>query len=175
MKLQRTLKRPAVLFILSLLLGGTVLTFTLNRHDDSRHALSAAQGQAAAAQHELRQTPQRLDRLTREKATYAALQAAGFLDPEDRLDWISTLARLRDEMQLQRLVWHLAPQRAVEHGLHASRMELDLSQVDAPRLDRFITRLKQTAHGRFTVVACTLEPAAATAHCILDWWTWHAQ
>ena len=172
-----TLRLPAALFLGALLLGGIAFHLALETRSASEAAYLAAGREDAAARRDLAQIPERLARDRAQAATRAQLQAAGFTGEEDRLDWIGTLARLQNDLQLERLTWRLAPREAsnLGPGLRRSRMEIDLAPVDSTRLSQFFDQLRRQARGRYTLHACTLMPEAGrgVATCSLDWWTWH--
>ncbi len=178
-RLPARLHLPAVWFVLSLLLGGSVFYLALDARMAGKTRQLAARTAADLAARDLRQTPERLTRDQAQSASYSHLSAKGFLGKEDRLDWLGSLARLRATLDLQQISWHLAPRAAssLSPNLHSSAMSLEIAPTDARRLALFLEQLRTLAHGHFTVRECTLRPDAGggSASCTLDWWTWDAR
>ena len=179
--LSQPLRIPALLFAAALLLGSSVFYLALEARSSGETRKLAALRAAEQAALDLRQTPERLARDRAQAATYAALDEAGFLGEEARLDWLSSLAHLRESLELQQLSWRLAPRAAsgMSPGLRGSEMTLEFAPTDGRRLGLFLEQLRASAHGRFTVRACNLRPDAdgrqGVATCALDWWTWNEQ
>ena len=178
-RLPASLRLPAVWFIASLVLGSSVFYLALNARMACKTGQLAAQSAADLAARDLHRTPQRLAQDHAQTATYTRLCNAGFIGAEDRLDWLGSLARLRDELKLQQVTWRLAPRTPsnLSPGLYSSTMVLEIAPTDAHRLDLFLSRLHAVAHGRFTLRECILQPDAGgrLATCTLDWWTWNGQ
>lgn len=175
------LRLPILWFATALLLGGGVFHLALEARSASEARRLTTQQAAERAEHDLRQTPERLARDRAQSDIYARLGTAGFLGEEDRLNWLSSLSRLRTSLDLQQLSWRLTPRTAssLSPGLYRSGMVLDLAPIDADRLNLFMTQLRGIAHGRFTLHECSLRPdpngRQGTATCALDWWTWHGE
>ena len=176
-RLSPALRLPAAIFAGTLLLGGIAFALALDRHSKSQAELLGLRQQAEAAAGDLRHTPDRLARDRSQAAGYAQLRNSGFIGAEDRLDWVSSLARIRAEMRLQTLAWRLSPQESssLGNGLRVSHMNLDLAPADSARLDLFFAALRKQAHGRYTLSGCSLQPDAEQASCTLEWWTWNAE
>lgn len=173
------LRRPAIWFAASLLLGSSVFYLALDARMASKTRQLATLTAAEMAARDLRRTPERLAQDHVQAATYAQLNGKGFLGEEDRLDWLGSLARLRASLELQQVSWHLTPRVAsdLSPGLYSSSMALDITPLDAHRLRIFLEQLRTLAHGHFTVRECTLQPdnSGSAASCTLDWWTWNGQ
>ncbi|MDD5388476.1 MAG: hypothetical protein PHD37_03965 [Gallionellaceae bacterium] len=180
-RLPLPLRRPAIWFAASLLLGGSVFYLALDARMASKTRQLAALTAADTAARDLRRTPERLARDHAQVATYDQLSDKGFIGEEDRIDWLGSLAHLRDALQLQQVSWHLTPRVAsdLSSGLYRSGMALDITPIDARRLRLFLEQLRALAHGHFTPRECTLQPdnsgKQGAANCTLDWWTWNGQ
>lgn len=173
------LRLPAIGFAASLLLGSTVFYVALDTRMASKTRQITTQRTADMAADDLRRTPERQARDHAQSATYTRLSAAGFLGDENRLDWLSSLARLRGAMELQQVSWRLSPRTAsdLSPGLYRSTMTLEIAPIDAHRLALLQEQLRMHARGHFTLRECILQPDAGgkqgSANCTLDWWTWN--
>lgn len=175
------LRRPAIWFAASLLLGSSVFYVALDARMTSKTRQLAALTAADLAARDLRRTPERLAQERAQSATFSRLSGQGFLGEEDRLDWLGSLARLRESLELQQVSWHLTPRVTsnLSPGLYSSSMALEITPIDAHRLQHFLEQLRTLAHGHFTVRECTLQPDSSgkqgAASCTLDWWTWNGE
>lgn len=180
-RLPPPLRRPAIWFAASLLLGSSVFYLALDARMACKTRQLAALTAADMAARDLRRTPERLAQDHAQAATYAQLSAKGFLGEEDRIDWLGSLARLRASLELQQVTWRLTPRvlSNLSPGLYSSDMVLEIIPIDSRRLQNFLEQLRALAHGHFTVRECTLQPDSSgnqgAASCTLNWWTWNGQ
>lgn len=167
--------KPIALLAGALLLGSGAFLLAMEYRSDRKAEQIHAREDAQDARRQLQLVPDRLNLDRVQADAYQRLEQAGFLAGEDRVGWISSLALLRDELQLNRLAWRLSPRQdsPLGHGLAVSRMTLDLSPMNPAALARFLQRLQQEARGRVTVESCELLPDGGDAHCILLWWSRH--
>lgn len=175
------LRRPVIWFAASLLLGSGVFYLALDARMAGKTRQLAALTAAEMAARDLRRTPERLARDRAQAATYGQLSDKGFIGEEDRIGWLGSLARLRDSLRVQQISWHLTPRAAssLSPGLYSSGMTIEVTPIDARRLQLFLEQLRALAHGHFTVRECTLRPdnsgQQGAASCTLDWWTWNGR
>lgn len=177
LRLPMEVRLPLFLFLTAFLLGSSAFYFALEVRGAGKSAELHAEQRAEAARRSLQRAPERLALDHAQAATFSHLERSGFLAAEDRIAWIGSLARLREEFQIERLTWRLAPRQTSHRspGLGSSRMELDMAPMPAARLAAFLARLRQEARGRPTVASCELTPGKHELHCVIDWWTWNAE
>lgn len=122
---------------------------------------------------------------------FQALKERGIVGPEQRLDWVETLARIKGERRITRFDYEFAPQRPVDAGilpggpaagsfqLMSSTMHLSLSLLHEGDLLGVLDDLRKMAPALIQVRACRIErnpaernaSANLTAECSLEWIT----
>jgi hypothetical protein len=127
-------------------------------------------------------------------ARFQALKSKGYIGPEQRLDWIETIARIKAARRIQKLDYEFAPQRAADASvvsggastggfeIMASQMQLHLQVLHEGELLAFLAELETSVQALVQVRACTLERilpgngergnnAQLAAECTLEWIT----
>jgi hypothetical protein len=171
------LRIPMALMLVSLLSGAAIFHFSLHARMTAEARLIAATTRADQTAGKVRDAPARLIQDQAEAALHSRIRDSGFIGPEDRVGWISALARSQSLFRLSSLSWHLSPQARspVATNLNASKLEFTAAALDPAGLGRLITHLRATAPGRFTVEQCTLildhDGGQGQANCVLNWWT----
>lgn len=131
----------------------------------------------------------------REKITrFQALQQSGVIGPEQRLDWIEALARIRVAHRIQRLDYDFAPQRPVEatilpggptaggFDIMASQMRMQVHLLHEGELLSLIDDIRNSVRALIQIRSCSMEripagvtergnPAQLKAECTLEWIT----
>jgi|GEM_PF-6459880 len=171
------LRLPMALMLVSLLSGAALFHFSLNARMTAEIKLIAAQTRADQTAGKVREAPARLLQDRAEAALHNRIRDSGFTGREDRVGWISALARTQSLFGLSSLSWHVSPQARspVATNLNVSHLEFTATPLDPARLSQLITYLHTTAPGRFTVEHCTLtldhDGEKGQANCMLNWWT----
>jgi hypothetical protein len=171
------LRRPIALLLASLLLGSGLFHFSLGHRIASEKHLIAEQSQAEQAARAVREAPARLNQDRTETALFQRIKQSGFIGQEDRLNWLSALAKTQTTLNLDSLSWRMTPQTdsPIAADLHVSQMEISASPADVNTLTELLKQLQRNAHGQFTVAHCALAFDAhndnGKAHCRLNWWT----
>ncbi len=171
------LRLPMALLLASLLLGAGIFHVSLNLRLASEARLIAEKSRAEAAARGVREAPARLIQDQAEATLHKRIRSSGFLGPEDRVGWITALARTQARFQLGSLSWRMTPQTPspLAANLNISNMEFTAGPLAPDELGGLIAHLHATAPGRFTIERCTLtlDPngASGQANCRLNWWT----
>lgn len=182
-----------LLFAACLLMAGTAVwgAGTLEKKTAAAHqaALTTQQGadrtliRARSEEQQLRAMINR----------FQALAARNIIGPEQRLDWVETLGRIKAARRISRLDYDFAPQRPVTAdilpaGMAAgfqimtSQMHLTLHLLHEGDLLGVIDDLRQTAPALIQIRSCSIDrtnqsavdrPAndLLTAECTLEWIT----
>ncbi len=125
---------------------------------------------------------------------FQALKARGYIGPEQRLDWIETLARIKTSRRIFRLDYEFAPQRPVDAAIlpggaaaggfeiMASQMKLQMQLLHEGELLAFLAELRESVQALIQVRSCTIDRLPASnadrgrnaqlkADCTLEWIT----
>jgi hypothetical protein len=171
------LRMPIALMLVSLLSGAAIFHFSLNARMAAETRLIAATTRADQTAGKVREAPARLIQDQAEAALHNHIRDSGFIGPEDRVGWISALARSQSLFHLSSLSWHLSPQAPspLATNLNVSKLKFTATPLDPASLSQLITHLRSAAPGRFTVEHCTLTldrvGDQGQANCVLNWWT----
>lgn len=125
---------------------------------------------------------------------FLALQDRGLIGPEQRLDWVETLARIKVARRIHRLEYDFAPQRPVDASIlpggagagsfdfMASQMRMNAQFLHEGELLGLIDEMRASVRALIQIRSCTLEripanpgdrsnPAQIKAECTLEWIT----
>ncbi len=129
-------------------------------------------------------------------ARFQALKARGYIGPEQRLDWVETIARIKAARRIFKLEYDFIPQRPVDAAIlpggasaggfeiMASQMRLQLQLLHEGELLALLADLRNSVQALIQVRSCTLDrvatggapadrgnPAHLKAECTLEWIT----
>lgn len=183
----------AFLVVMTLIGGGSVWSVQqLKRSSEkSLRDVSAErrdiQGKLARAREEQQELRDKIGR-------FRELKAHGLIGPEQRLDWIEIIARLKAARGIFKLDFEFAPQRPVDASvlpggasaggfeIMSSQMRLQLQLLHEGELLNFLSALRDAVPALVQVRSCTIERLAPgntdrgknaqlKAECILEWIT----
>jgi len=183
----------AFLIVMSLIGGGSVwITQELKKSGEktfkevaaARQDIQTRLARARIEEQELR------DKIGR----FQALKARGYIGPEQRLDWIEAIARIKAARRIFKLAYEFAPQRPVDAAIlpggasaggfeiMSSQMRLQVELLHEGELLAFLADLRDTVQALIQVRSCAMEriaPSTANrgnnaqlkAECTLEWIT----
>jgi hypothetical protein len=183
----------AFLVVMTLIGGGSVWSVQQLKKsgEKSLRDVSAErrdiQGKLARAREEQQELRDKIGR-------YQELKAQGLIGPEQRLDWIEIIARLKAARGIFKLDYDFAPQRPVDAAMlpggaaaggfeiMSSQMRLQLQLLHEGELLTFLSELRKAVPALVQVRSCTIERLAPgntdrgknaqlKAECILEWIT----
>lgn len=122
---------------------------------------------------------------------FVKLHEQGVIGTERRLDWLESLQRVTDTLEIPGLSYEIASQQQskinwpIETGsfeLYSSTMKLNLEMLHEADLLRLIDRLGQTNAGFFSLTDCSMSRRSTeihvdslspnvTANCNLEWYS----
>ncbi len=106
----------ALLIILSLIGGGAVWT-TEQMKKSSNLALLSANTARKDIQTKLARAREEQQDLTEKLNRFQELKSRGYIGPEQRLNWIDTIARIKAARRIAKLDYEFAPQRQVDASI----------------------------------------------------------
>jgi hypothetical protein len=188
------LKWAIVLLIVLSATGGGAVWSTLQLQKAGEKSIK----EATAARNDIRT---KLARARDEQAElrdkigrFLTLQERGFIGPEQRLDWVETMARIKVARRIHRLEYDFAPQRPVDASIlpggaaaggfefMSSQMRLNAQFLHEGDLLGLIDEIRASVRAMIQLRSCTLEripvnpsdrgsSAQLKAECILEWIT----
>lgn len=187
----------ALLIILSLVGGGAVWT-TEQMKKSSNLALLSANAERKDIQVKLSQTLAEQQELTEKMNRFQALRAHGYIGPEQRLNWIDAIARIKAARQIIKLDYEFAPQRQIDPSIlpgggaaggfeiMSSQLRLNMHLLHEGELLDFLadltTELHNTVEAMVLLRSCAIgrltpgssdrgSKAQLNAECTLEWVT----
>lgn len=180
------LRLPLLAALVMIAAGSLAVWHTHRGHEAAERTHRATEDRLRAITARYRDALRNEDDMHALLARYRTLGASGALGGERRLDWIETLRRLRNTLDLPGLEYEIRPQRPLTPDdtsyprLMASGMSLTLQLRHEGELVALFDGL-QTAPGAIVVPrGCTVErlradhaagEAALRANCEIDWVT----
>ncbi|MBI5110175.1 MAG: hypothetical protein HZA62_15680 [Rhodocyclales bacterium] len=183
----------AFLIVLSASGGGAVWS-TLQLQKASEKAIK----EASTARNDIRT---KLARARDEQAElrdkinrFQALKERGYIGPEQRLDWVEAIARVRTARRIYKLEYDFAPQRPVDSSILpggstaggfdvlASQMRMQVQFLHEGELLALINDIRDSVQALIQVRSCSVErapagtgdrnnPAPLKGECLLEWIT----
>jgi hypothetical protein len=187
----------AFLIIMSLVGGGAVWT-TEQMKKSSNKGLQEATAARKDIQAKLTRAREEQQELTEKLNRFQSLKARGYIGPEQRLNWVEAIARIKAERRIFKLDYEFAPQRRVDASilpgggaagnfeLMSSQMRMQIHLLHERELLDFIADLRadlrKTVEALVHVRSCTIERLAPStadrgskaqlkAECTLEWIT----
>ncbi|KAF0166854.1 MAG: hypothetical protein FD157_16 [Rhodocyclaceae bacterium] len=125
---------------------------------------------------------------------FQELKKRGYIGPEQRLDWVEAIARVKAARRIFKLDYEFAPQRPVDASIlpggaatggfevMASQMRLQIEVLHEGELLAFLADLRDTVQALLQVRSCTIDRIAPSsmqrannaqlkAECTLEWIT----
>jgi len=183
----------AFLVIMALAGGGSVwITQQMNK--SSEKAIKEASARRSDIQTKLARAREEQAELRDKIGQFQALKARGYIGPEQRLDWIEAIARIKAARRVFKLDYDFAPQRPVDGSIlpggaaaggfeiMSSQMRLQIQLLHEGELLGFLAELRGAVQALVQIRACTMErlgPGSAgrsnnaqiKADCTLEWIT----
>lgn len=174
-------------FLLSLVLGGGIISFSNNYQEQTLKDRQAAQKQLVDARTQLGAVQDDQENMASYALEYNALLAQEVIGNEQRLDWIEGLEKLRQQGQVLDFKYAIAPQQGyapippLEAGnfqLNRSAMTMQIDLLHEEQLLHLHAAIHTEMKGWFMLDGCTLsrtgtgdETAPLKAECSGGWFT----
>ena len=183
----KRLRLPIALAVISVVLGAVCLIASGNYLDAAREARTASRQGRLAAQERVSKVSEE-ERDIRENLTYyEQMRAHGMVGVQNRLDWIETIARIKNTRKLYEIKYSIEAQKPLDYpGIVSvqnadaefvvSRMKLDMMLLHEDDLLGFLDDLRQEGKAHVTVKRCMVQRLGAVtalqprlrAECLVD-------
>lgn len=185
----------AIAFLVAMAaVGGASVWTTQQLKKSSEKAFREATAARRDMQTKLARASEEQQELRDKIERFQALKARGYIGPEQRLDWIEAIARIKAARGILKLDYEFAPQRPADASLlpggaaaggfevMSSPMQLQILLLHEGELLTFIGELRSAVQALVKVRSCTVEriaPGSAgrgnlaqlKADCALEWIT----
>jgi hypothetical protein len=188
----RALRKPLLLVIVLLALTAAGYPLMQQRLNDAHRRLQQAQTAMRDAQLRVQLSGQEREVITRHLERYRRLEQAGFIAPEQRINWVSGLRTANQAADLFGIEYQIDAQRpyhgsqrldAPQLAVLESPMRLKAALLHEEDLMRLIDALAEQRLGLFVLGQCTVKriPGRGRLHyqpqleaeCELSWLTAH--
>ena len=183
----KKIRWPALGVGLALLMGAALVVHARQITLASGTALRAAEARHQDADRKLRQVNDEEAEIKNKSAYFHALQQRHAIGPEQRLAWVETLQRIREQRKLFAPDYEFSPQQTLGAPIGAwqfgsSAMKLRLPLLHEGDLATLLNDLRRDAPAIVFVDQCKIDRAAGTASeygmspnlradCSLNWVT----
>ncbi|MBA3581432.1 MAG: hypothetical protein H0W44_03150 [Gammaproteobacteria bacterium] len=192
------LQRPAVVFLLCLLMASIIIGIGLHLHKVQNKIYQQAVEQRDDVVNRLQEAQQNKSLYENNIQLYQRYLANGLVGDEARLSWIEALEELRRDLILPSLKYSFEPRRIAEIaesqrinvggniGLYITNMQIEASLLHEGDLLTILNKLKNPRLGYYEIISCKLDnhfPLGATLalagisapnvlmNCKLKWYT----
>jgi hypothetical protein len=172
----KRLRAPLALAVLLIALGAAGLVASESYRDGAKKARDATRLSRVAAQERVSRVAEEEREIRENLVHYERMRRSGMLGERNRLDWIESIARIKNDRKLFEIKYGIEPQRPLDYpGIVASgaaefvvsRMKLDMLLLHEEDLLDFLADLQAAGGAYVSVRRCTVtrieRGSAATA------------
>ena len=190
----RRLQWAIAFLVIMALVGGGSLWTTQQLKKSSDKAFQEATAARRDMQTKLARASEEQQELRDKISRFQALKDHGYIGPEQRLDWIEAVARIKAARRIIKLDYEFSPQRLADSSLlpggataggfevMSSQMQLQLQLLHEGELLAFLADLRESVQALVKVRSCAIERVASgntgrgniaqlKADCTLEWIT----
>ncbi len=190
----RRLQWAIAFLVIMALVGGGSLWTTQQLKKSSDKAFQEATAARRDMQSKLARASEEQQELRDKISRFQALKDHGYIGPEQRLDWIEAVARIKAARRIIKLDYEFSPQRLADSSLlpggataggfevMSSQMQLQLQLLHEGELLAFLADLRESVQALVKVRSCAIERVASgntgrgniaqlKADCTLEWIT----
>lgn len=189
----RRLQWAIAFLVIMALVGGGSLWITHDLKASSDKAFKEATASRRDIQTKLARASEEQQELRDKISRFQALKDRGYIGPEQRLDWIEAIARIKAARRIIKLDYEFSPQRLADSSLlpggasaggfnvMSSQMQVQLQLLHEGELLAFLAELRDSVQAMVKVRSCAIERIAPgtgrgniaqlKADCTLEWIT----
>lgn len=171
------LRGAIILLVISALIAGVALAVSHSFASQQQNALQRERSTFLAARSKYHALDEEEDIIATYLPRYLALEEAGIIGREQRLDWIDVLREAGRAARVQTLSYVLNAQQRFEPGIslnigdyavYVSSMRVDLGLLHEGDLLEFLDHMREQVPGLFGVNGCRMLRAARTTRMAAD-------
>lgn len=182
----RKIAAGLAVFLLCLAAGAGSVWWVIEQEKVGRRDASVSQARFAEADRRLREVRLEEEEIRDKSTVFRGLAARGIIGPEQRLEWVETIAALRQARRLFEIDYEFQPQQPLAgftgpYPFNASQMQFRLPLLHEEDLLHFLEDLRASAAALVQARHCSLQrvPPGSTsslspqlmASCTLQWVT----
>jgi len=161
----KRLHAPLALAVALLALGAACLVASEHYRDEAIKARDAARLSRVTAQERVSKVSEEEREIRENLVYYERMRRSGMVGEQNRLDWIESIARIKNERKLFEIKYAIEPQRPLDYpGIVAtgaadfvvSRMRLEMALLHEEDLLDFLADLQGTGRAYVSVRRCTV-------------------
>jgi len=161
----KRLRAPLALAAALLALGAACLVASEHYRDEAIKARDAARLSRVTAQERVSKVSEEEREIRENLVYYERMRRSGMVGEQNRLDWIESIARIKNERKLFEIKYAIEPQRPLDYpGIVAtgaadfvvSRMRLEMALLHEEDLLDFLADLQGTGRAYVSVRRCTV-------------------
>ena len=182
----RKIAAGLAVLLLCLALGAGSVWWVLEQEKIGRRDANVSQSRFAEADRRLREVRLEEEEIRDKSTVFRGLAVRGIIGPERRLEWVETIAAIRQARRLFEVDYEFQPQQVLAgmtgpYPFNASQMQFRLPLLHEEDLLHFLADLRASAPALVQARHCSLQrvPAGSasslsaqlTASCTLQWIT----
>jgi len=162
----KRMRLPAAIALLLIGLGAGCVVVTESWLAEARTAREAARKASGEAQTKVAQVSEEERDIKENMVWYARMSARGMVDPDNRLDLIDSIGRIKTARKLFEIKYNIDAQKPLAYpgmtpagalDLAASRMRLEMQLLHEEDLLKFLSDLDAAALSHVAVRHCTID------------------
>jgi len=161
----KRLRLPAIIAGALVALGAAAIGTTDYYLAQANAAYATVKAQRVAAQGRMSKASEEEREIRENLLSYKRMQEQGMIAPENRLDWIDTIAKIKTARKLFEIKYNIEAQKPLEYpGMSSagatdfivSRMKLDMLLLHEEDLLNFLSDMKATGKSLISVRRCSV-------------------
>ncbi len=159
------LRLPAIIAAVLAALGAIAIGTSEYYFALANSAYGAVKAQRAAAQGRMSKASEEEREIRENLLFYKRMQEQGMIGPENRLDWIDSIARIKTERKLLEIKYNIEAQKPLDYPstssigatiFMVSRMKLDMMLLHEEDLLNFLSDMRAAGKSLVSVRRCSI-------------------
>ncbi|TMG75660.1 MAG: hypothetical protein E6H75_09815 [Betaproteobacteria bacterium] len=161
----KRLRTPLALAVVLFALGAASLVVSEHYRDEAKKARDITRMSRVAAQERVSKVSEEEREMRENLVYYERMRRSGMLGEQNRLDWIDSIAKIKNDRKLFEIKYGIEPQKPLDYpGIVAagaadfvvSRMKLEMALLHEEDLLDFLADLQTAGRAYVSVRRCTV-------------------